>query len=1197
MSQPIILCVDDQQTILAALQIELEVALGENYPIKMAQSGEEALAVLSELLEDELEVAVVISDYIMPGIKGDELLRRIYEISPKTINIMLTGIADFDGVINAINNAKLYRYMGKPWQSQDLQLTVKSAIQSYIQEKQLSQKNAQLKAMNRQLEQANREQATLIAQLQDNKNRLKQFLEAVPVGIFIADAGGKPYYINQTGKQIMGRGIVESVNVEQLIETDQAYLAGTEQLYPNDRSPILRALQGERVRVDDIELRQTDKKIALEVWGTPIYDRQGNLAYVMSAFADITQRKQVEQILADYNRTLAAQVAERTEELRKSEARNQAIVAAIPDLMFRVSGEGICLDYVTSGETLDLVPPNVNRIGKHISEILPPDICQRHLQHIQQALATGQTQIYEQQNWIDGKLQYEEVRVAVSGEEEVLFIVRNTTERKQAELALEQQLHRNQLIGQITEQIRSQLDARELFESAATQIGRAFGASRGLIHTYSAKPIPKIPLVGQYVASDYEMLPMNVEILIEGNSHAQQLLSQERALASNDVYAEPLLQNARDICQQLEIKSMLGVRTSYQDEINGLIGLHQCDSFREWTEEEIELIEAIAAQLGIAIAQAQLLEQEKQALAELDRRNLQLQSEIRDRQLAEEALRQSLQRERALAQVIQRMRQTLELETIFTATTQELRQVIYCDRVVVYRFNSDWSGEFVAESVGSECSSLIAQQRDKSMITENLLEDSNCTIKTLRGFPELIQDSYMQETQGGVYNQGVSYLVTEDIYQAGFSSCYINLLEKFAARAYIIVPIFCGSQLWGLLATYHNGEPRTWSEAEINVVVQIGTQLGVALQQVQLLQETQQQSVALQQALFAAEVANQAKTAFLANMSHELRTPLNAILGFSQLMSGSSNLAPEHQNYLGIISRSGEHLLALINQVLDLSKIEAGHITLNETNFNLYCLLDEVKKMFQLKADNKGLQLLFDCSPEVPHYVKTDQIKLRQVLINLLSNAIKFTQEGSVSVKVKIDEKSNTAQFLSPKIQLIFEIYDTGYGIAKDELETIFEAFVQTKTGKQSHEGTGLGLSISRKFVQLMGGEITVSSQVGNGTSFRFKINVSAVVEDVFETMNNYLGLQYIYDESTPIQDSIQTEVLALTPEVIATLPADWLTSFYQATIEGDFDLMITLITQIHSQNQPLANALTDLANNCQFEELLALIQPRASEE
>src|SRR5919202_600414 len=298
---------------------------------------------------------------------------------------------------------------------------------------------------------------------------------------------------------------------------------------------------------------------------------------------------------------------------------------------------------------------------------------------------------------------------------------------------------------------------------------------------------------------------------------------------------------------------------------------------------------------------------------------------------------------------------------------------------------------------------------------------------------------------------------------------------------------------------------------------QANTRLKIANAELKEAFDTLEQKVAERTAELAlakekAEVANEAKSTFLANMSHELRSPLNAILGFAQVMTRSKTLTPEHLENISIISRSGEHLLTLINQVLDLSKIEAGRTTLNENNFDLYHLLDDLEDMFQLKADDKGLQLICDrpwhCAsslraasltrnraPEVPRYIRTDEVKLRQVLINLLNNAIKFTQEGGVLVRVGIGNRESGIgnQEDSSNTQLFFEVEDTGAGIAPEELDSIFEAFVQTKTGKRAQEGTGLGLSITRQFVQLMGGGMTVSSQVDKGTTFKFDITVGVV--------------------------------------------------------------------------------------------------------
>jgi len=257
--------------------------------------------------------------------------------------------------------------------------------------------------------------------------------------------------------------------------------------------------------------------------------------------------------------------------------------------------------------------------------------------------------------------------------------------------------------------------------------------------------------------------------------------------------------------------------------------------------------------------------------------------------------------------------------------------------------------------------------------------------------------------------------------------------------------------------------------------------------------QLQQEIKERQKAEKTAEAASQAKSQFVTNMSHELRTPLNAILGFTQILNRSSLISPEQQEYLEIINRSGEQLLELIDEVLELSKIEAGTLFMNETSFDLYYFLDSLEELFQLKAEQKELYLMFSVSADVPQYIKTDQQKLRGSLINLIGNAIKFTQEGSVSLRVSV--VPNSADFNFEQTTLHFEVEDTGPGIAAEEIDNIFQAFAQTETGRKATEGAGLGLAISKKFVQLMGGEIVVSSTVGEGTIFKFDLKVSLANE------------------------------------------------------------------------------------------------------
>ncbi|MHC5770127.1 MAG: PAS domain S-box protein [Nostoc sp.] len=449
-------------------------------------------------------------------------------------------------------------------------------------------------------------------------------LAATSNGIIIADAKlayNPVIYVNPAFEQITGYSATDVIgqNCRFLQRTD------TQQPALNELRSSIRT--GTSCKVVLRNYRKDGTLFWNELSISPIHDNNGELSHFIGIQRDISDV---------YDKLCLRKQAE-------ANLRRQA-------LTFENMHDGVIITDLT-GSIIDWNPAAESMFGYTKAEILTQYPSILHQPEVAATLSVNILSTVNQQGRWSGEIHFirkdgsegicETTVVALQDEQgEIVATVginHDITENKRAKEALQRQLHRTLLLEQITQEIRQSLDTSKIFKTAATQIGQAFGADRCLIHSYISNPTPQIPLVAQYNTLPGYCSVLKLEVPMTNNPYAEQMMTQESAIASPDVYVEPLLQRTEAICREIGLKSMLSIRTSYQGEPNGAIGLHQCNYFRQWTQDEIELLEAVAAQLGIALAQAHLLEQETRQREELTLKNFALEQAKRQAEAANRA--------------------------------------------------------------------------------------------------------------------------------------------------------------------------------------------------------------------------------------------------------------------------------------------------------------------------------------------------------------------------------------------------------------------------------------------------------------------------------------------------------------------------------------------------------------------------------
>ncbi|GAX34959.1 GAF domain-containing protein [Nodularia sp. NIES-3585] len=624
--------------------------------------------------------------------------------------------------------------------------------------------------------------------------------------------------------------------------------------------------------------------------------------------------------------------------------------------------------------------------------------------------------------------------------------------------------------------IRQALDVDSFFKTTTQEVRQSLRCDR--VAVYRFNPDWGGEFVAESVGNNWvKLVGPDIKTVLD-DTYLQETqggrYTKGETLVVNDIYQRGLAPCHIEILEQFEAKAYIIVPIFFGDKLWGLFGAYQNSGSREWQPWEVNFLTQIALQFSLAKSQIDYLEQVR----------------IKSEKLATIA-----EEEKAVTKIVNRIRQSLDVEEIFKTATQEVRQLLRCDRVAIYRFNPDWGGEFIAESVGNNWVKLVGVD-----------------IKTIW------DDSHLQETQGGRYAKGESF-VANDIYKVDHSPCHIEILEQFEIKAYIIVPIFSGEQLWGLFAVYQNSSPRDWEESQATLLARIGDQLGLALQQTEYLQQLQAQSAKL------AEAATREKAAkeLLQQRSIQLLTALRPALNGDLTVR-----APITEDELGTIADAYNNTLQALRQIVIQVQTTSQKVaqTSSSSDASLAGLTNLAKQQSEeITTALNDIQQMVDSTQAVVTNADLVQLALQKAnqtvesgdaAMNQTVQAIQGIRETVAQTSKKIKRLSESSQKISKVVNLISNFatqtnvlalnaaieatrageYGKGFAVVADEVRSL------------SRQSAAATIEIEKlvQEIQTETGEVAVAMETGiqqvvEGTNFvsETRQNLNAIVSATAE--------------------------------------------------------------------------------------------------